>query len=57
MLNTVLTKIFGTKNERELKGIRPMVQRINELEPSLLPLSDDQLRARTEEFRKRLAGD
>jgi preprotein translocase subunit SecA len=56
MLNTLLTKIFGTKNERELKAIRPLVHRINELESSLLSLSDESLRARTEEFRKRLAG-
>ena len=35
MINTILTKIIGTKNERELKRIRPLVQRIGELEPSL----------------------
>ena len=57
MLNTILTKIFGTKNEREIKGIRPLVERINTLEAPLLPLSDDALRAKTEEFRRRLKGE
>jgi preprotein translocase subunit SecA len=56
MLNTVLTKIFGTKNDRELKGIRPIVQRVSELESSIVPLTDTELRARTEEFRQRLQG-
>jgi preprotein translocase subunit SecA len=55
LLNTILTKIIGTKNERELKAIRPLIQRIVELEPSTLPLTDDALRAKTEEFRRRLA--
>src|SRR4029450_1930321 len=54
MLNTVLTKIFGTKNDRELKGIRPIVQRVSELEPSVLPLTDAELKAKTQEFRERL---
>src|SRR3989454_1386847 len=56
MINTVLTKIIGTKNERELKAIRPVVQRINALEPSIVPLSDDELRAKTDEFKRRLKG-
>ncbi|PYQ13937.1 MAG: preprotein translocase subunit SecA [Acidobacteria bacterium] len=56
MINTVLTKIIGTKNERELKAIRPVVQRINALESSVVSLSDEALRARTGEFRRRLAG-
>jgi preprotein translocase subunit SecA len=55
MLNTILTKVIGTKNERELKAIRPLVQRINELEPPLLPLSDAQLQAKTAAFKERLA--
>ena len=54
MINTVLTKIIGTKNERDLKAIRPVVQRINALEPSIVPLSDDELRAKTGEFKRRL---
>jgi preprotein translocase subunit SecA len=56
MLNTILTKVIGTKNERELKAIRPIVQRINELEAGVLPLSDAQLKEKTEEFRRRLKG-
>src|SRR5437773_8722564 len=55
MINTILTKIIGTKNERELKAIRPTIQRISSLEPSILPLTDGQLQARTAEFRGRLA--
>jgi preprotein translocase subunit SecA len=55
LINTILTKIIGTKNERELKRIRPVVQRIGELEPSLRPLSDVQLAAKTAEFKERLA--
>src|SRR6266542_1621563 len=56
MINTILTKIIGTKNERELKAIAPLIQRINALEPSVLTLSDAQLQAKTDEFRARLKG-
>jgi preprotein translocase subunit SecA len=55
VINTILTKIIGTKNERELKAIWPLVQRISALEPSLVPLSDAALQGRTGEFRQRLA--
>ncbi|HTE65658.1 MAG TPA: DEAD/DEAH box helicase, partial [Candidatus Binatia bacterium] len=55
MLNTILTKIVGTRNERELKAIAPVIQRINALEPKVLPRTDAELRAKTEEFRQRLA--
>ncbi len=54
MINTVLGKVFGTKNERELKRLRPRVEAINALESEMQPLSDDQLRAKTDEFRKRV---
>ncbi len=54
MLNTVLTKIVGTRNDRELKKIRPIVARISGLESSIRPLSDEALRAKTDEFRRRL---
>ena len=40
-------KIFGTQNDRELKTIYPIVQKINDLEPSIKALSDDQLKAQT----------
>ncbi|HXI74324.1 MAG TPA: hypothetical protein VNG94_01970, partial [Pyrinomonadaceae bacterium] len=51
----VLTKVFGSSNERFLKSIRPTIERINELEPSLQKLSDDELRAKTIEFKERVA--
>ncbi|MBP1687577.1 MAG: secA [Deltaproteobacteria bacterium] len=53
MLN-ILTKIIGSKNDRELKRMRPMVARINEFESSLTALSDAELRAKTDEFRARI---
>jgi preprotein translocase subunit SecA len=49
-----LTKIFGSNNQRFLKSIQPFVEKINSLEPSLKALSDDQLRARTAEFKERV---
>jgi preprotein translocase subunit SecA len=50
----ILTKIIGTKNERELKKLWPVVERINSLEPLMISLDDAGLKAKTEEFRKRL---
>jgi preprotein translocase subunit SecA len=47
-----LTKIFGSNNQRFLKSIQPLVDRINSLEPSLQKLSDDELRARTAAFKE-----
>ena len=55
MINTILTKVIGTRNERVLKSIRHIIQSINALEPSVFPLSDAELQARTTEFRERLA--
>ncbi|MFU8856405.1 MAG: preprotein translocase subunit SecA [Deferrisomatales bacterium] len=55
MLSSVLKKVFGTKNERELKRIQPLVDRINGLEESFRVLSDDDLRALTPRLRERLA--
>src|SRR5687767_4418424 len=49
-----IKKIFGTKNDRELKKLMPLVGRINEIEPSMKKLSDDELRGKTAEFRQRL---
>jgi len=54
MFNTVLTKIIGSKNERYLKRLRPLVERINGLETETATLSDEQLRARQGEFRTRV---
>ena len=49
-----LTKVFGSSNQRFLKSILPMVQEINSLESSMKALSDDQLRAKTAEFKERV---
>lgn len=48
-------KIFGTHSERELKRIDGLVQAIEDLRPAMMDLSDEELRAKTEEFKKRLA--
>jgi preprotein translocase subunit SecA len=55
MIGTLLTKVFGSKNDRVLKQIQPLVNRINELEKSVLSLDDADLAARTVAFRERLA--
>jgi preprotein translocase subunit SecA len=55
MLGTLLAKVIGTQNERELKRLRPLVDQVNEFEPAFQALSDEQLRAKTAEFRDRLA--
>ena len=54
MLGTLLAKVIGTQNERELKRLRPLVDQVSALEPALKQLSDEQLRAKTVEFRERL---
>ena len=54
MINRLLGKVFGTKNERVIKALRPDVQAINALEPEMQKLSDAELRAKTDEFRKRI---
>jgi len=54
LINTVLGKVFGTKNEREIKRLLPRVAAINALEPQMQKLSDEQLCAKTQEFRKRI---
>jgi len=51
----VLTKVFGSSNERFLKSIRPTIERISEFEPAIKKLSDDELRAKTLEFKDRVA--
>src|SRR5207237_8262381 len=55
MLQTLLAKVVGTQNERELKRLRPIVGEVNAFEPSIQDLSDAQLRGKTAEFRQRLA--
>ena len=54
MIGKLAAKVFGTKNEREVKRIRPLVEQINALEPEMQQLADEQLRAKTEEFRARI---
>ncbi|MEY2395760.1 MAG: preprotein translocase subunit SecA, partial [Acidobacteriaceae bacterium] len=54
MINTLLGKVFGTKNEREMKRLRPRVASISALESEMRKLSDEQLRAKTDEFRKKI---
>src|SRR5256884_5625030 len=55
MLDTLLAKVVGTQNERELKRLRPIVAQVNALEASVQALSDEQLRGKTIEFRQRSA--
>ncbi|MGH9668921.1 MAG: preprotein translocase subunit SecA [Terriglobales bacterium] len=55
MINTLIAKVVGTKNEREVKRIRPLVERIGALELETERLSDADLRAKTDQFRKRIA--
>src|SRR4051812_10774937 len=55
MLDTLLAKVVGTQNDRELKRLRPIVAEVNALEPSMQALSDAQLRDKTAEFRQRVA--
>jgi len=54
LINTLLGKVFGTKNERVVKSLMPNVQAINALEPEIQKLSDAELRAKTDEFRQRI---
>jgi preprotein translocase subunit SecA len=56
MFGAIAKKIFGSSNDRRVKGYRPRVDAINALEPEIAALSDDQLRARTEAFRQQIAG-
>src|SRR5207244_12992587 len=55
MLDTLLAKVVGTQNERELKRLRPIVAQVNALEASVQALTDEQLRGKTIEFRQRSA--
>ncbi|MDA2933267.1 preprotein translocase subunit SecA [Acidobacteria bacterium AH-259-D05] len=56
MFNTILTKIIGSQNERELKKIQPLVDLVNELEQDISKLSDADLKSKTSEFKARLEG-
>ncbi len=54
MVISFLTKVFGSKNERDLRQLQPLVDRINELEPEIQALTDEQLIGQTAAFRQRL---
>jgi preprotein translocase subunit SecA len=56
MLNSLLTKVVGSKNERMLKKLDPLVEQINSLEASVQALTDEQLQGKRDEFRGRLEG-
>lgn len=49
-----LTKIFGSKHDRDMKRLKPLIENINSLEPDMKALSDEQLKAKTPEFKERL---
>ena len=55
LVNTVLTKIVGSRADRDLKRMRPTVEVINQMEPSMKALSDEDLKRKTAEFRERVA--
>src|SRR6201998_4329068 len=55
MIGAVARKLFGSSNDRRIRAYRQRVEAINALESDLQALSDEALRARTEEFRKQLA--
>src|SRR3954466_14869974 len=50
-----LIRLFGNSNERQIRRMRPIVAAINELEPAMHALTDDELKDKTDEFRRRLA--
>src|ERR671920_1380477 len=55
IVDAILAKVFGTKNEREIKAMLPTVAAINDLEPKMKELSDIDLAAKTIEFKEKLA--
>lgn len=54
MIGALIKKIVGSKNERELKRIKPLVEKINQWESEISPLKDDQLRGKTSQFKERI---
>src|ERR1043166_5147921 len=55
MLDPILAKVFGTKNEREIKRMRHLIAAINDLEPAAQQLSDTELAPKTVDFKQRIA--
>ncbi|MGD9006885.1 MAG: preprotein translocase subunit SecA, partial [Desulfobacteraceae bacterium] len=54
MVMNLLTRLFGSKNERELRQVQPLVEAINQLEPQMQAMNDEQLKGQTALFRQRL---
>jgi preprotein translocase subunit SecA len=54
MFKTIINSIFGSQNEREIKKMQPIIEAVNGYEPEISKLSDEQLKAKTAEFRERL---
>ena len=52
-LGTITRKVFGTQNDRKVKSVRPLIEKINALEPEFEALSDAQLIEKTAEFKSR----
>src|SRR5260370_16915626 len=55
MLGALARRLFGSANDRYVKSLGPIVSAINELEPQLEAMSDEELRARTQQFKQQLA--
>ncbi|MBD8695659.1 preprotein translocase subunit SecA [Stenotrophomonas sp. 169] len=55
MINSLLTRVFGSRNERQLRQLNRIVAKVNALEPEMEALSDEQLQAKTPEFKQRIA--
>ena len=55
MIGYIFKKVIGSKNEREVKKLRPMVAKINEIEAALQNLSDEELRQKTAEWKEELS--
>ena len=56
MISNILTRIFGSRNERLLKTYAQAVRDVNALEPAMAALTDDELRGKTAELKARVAG-
>ncbi|MDR1926913.1 MAG: preprotein translocase subunit SecA, partial [Endomicrobium sp.] len=55
MLKSILSAIFGSQNERDIKAVKPIVVKVNSLESSIKQLTDEELKNKTVEFRERFA--
>lgn len=55
VIQNILGKLFGTKAARDLKDLKPIIDKVNKVSPAIIALSDDELRAKTIEFKERIA--